>query len=62
MAVITQESKCVTLKRRGSEHVANLIEGMSLQEQVDFWKKRTRLMIERQKEFLEKQALAKKCD
>jgi len=43
------EPECVALKRRGAEHVAKLVAGMSLQEQLDFWRKRTAAMLIRQK-------------
>lgn len=43
-----REPECVVLKRRGAEHVAKLLAGMSLQEQLEFWKKRTELMLSRQ--------------
>ncbi len=36
------ESECVMLKRRGAEHVATLVAGMSQHEQLEFWQKRTK--------------------
>jgi len=44
-----REPECVVLKRRGAEHVAKLVAGMSLQEQLKFWQKRTEAMLVRQK-------------
>ncbi|RKT46440.1 hypothetical protein BDD21_3953 [Thiocapsa rosea] len=41
---------CVALKRRGADHVARLMAGMSTQEQLEFWRKRTELMRLRQKQ------------
>ncbi len=49
MTAIIREPECVVLKRRGAEHVAKLLVGMSLQEQLEFWHKRTELMLSRQK-------------
>ena len=43
-----REPECVNLKRRGAEHVQRLIVGMSLQEQLEFWRKRTDFMLARQ--------------
>jgi len=48
MTAIIREPECVLLKRRGAEHVAKLLVGMSLQEQLEFWRKRTELMLNRQ--------------
>lgn len=42
------EPECVALKRRGAEHVAKMVAGMSLQEQLEFWRKRTEAMLARQ--------------
>lgn len=47
MTAMNREPECVLLKRRGAEHVAKLLVGMSLQEQLEFWKKRTELMLSR---------------
>nr|VFK59549.1 MAG: hypothetical protein BECKTUN1418F_GA0071002_11795 [Candidatus Kentron sp. TUN]VFK64208.1 MAG: hypothetical protein BECKTUN1418D_GA0071000_12505 [Candidatus Kentron sp. TUN]VFK68013.1 MAG: hypothetical protein BECKTUN1418E_GA0071001_11745 [Candidatus Kentron sp. TUN] len=58
MATMTREPECVLLKRRGAEHVEKLIEGMSLQEQLTFWRKRTEIMLERQKQSPQKNRLA----
>jgi len=44
-----REPECVVLKRRGAKHVEKLIVGMSLQEQLEFWRKRTEAMLKRQK-------------
>ena len=49
MTVIMREPECVLLKRRGAEYVRQLIAGMSVQEQLEFWRKRTDAMLERQK-------------
>ena len=47
--MIIPEPECVLLKRRGAEHVRQLTDGMSVQEQLEFWRKRTEAMLERQK-------------
>jgi hypothetical protein len=44
------EPHCVEIKRRGAEHVARQIPGMSLAEQLAYWKARTETMQRRQKE------------
>jgi hypothetical protein len=41
----------------GAEHVAKLVAGMSLQEQLEFWRKRTEVMLARQKKSLHKQSI-----
>ena len=58
MTTMIREPECVVLKRRGAEHVAKLIAGMSLQEQLEFWRKRTQAMLARQKEFHQRKAAA----
>nr|VFK64667.1 MAG: hypothetical protein BECKUNK1418G_GA0071005_104916 [Candidatus Kentron sp. UNK]VFK71172.1 MAG: hypothetical protein BECKUNK1418H_GA0071006_105316 [Candidatus Kentron sp. UNK] len=50
MTTMMREPECVLLKRRGAEHVEKLIAGMSRQEQLAFWQKRTEMMLERQKQ------------
>jgi hypothetical protein len=57
MTTMIRESECVILKRRGAEHVAKLVAGMSLQEQLEFWRKRTEVMLARQKKSLHKQSI-----
>lgn len=58
MTAIIHEPQCVLLKRRGAEHVAKLITGMSQQEQLEFWRKRTKAMLVRQEESYQKKAVA----
>jgi len=41
----TREPECVALKRRGAEHVAKQLAGKSLQEQVDYWQRRTEALL-----------------
>lgn len=45
----TREPECVILKRRGAEHVAQLLSGKSKQEELEFWDKRTESLRSRQK-------------
>jgi ribosomal protein L22 len=58
MTAKIHEPECVLLKRRGAEHVAKLIAGMSLQEQLEFWRKRTQAMLVRQHESHQKKSIA----
>ena len=58
MTAMIREPECVMLKRRGAEHVAKLIAGMSLQEQLEFWRKRTQDMLARQEKSLQHKAAA----
>jgi hypothetical protein len=44
-----REPECVLVKRRGAEHIRQLIEDMSVQEQLEFWRHRTDAMLKRQK-------------
>jgi hypothetical protein len=55
---VIREPECVLLKRRGAEYVAKLITGMSQQEQLEFWRKRTKAMLVRQEESHQKKAVA----
>lgn len=50
MTMIIREPQCVVLKQHGAEHVSKLIAGMSQQEQLEFWQKRTKTMLVRQEE------------
>lgn len=44
------EPECVRLKRRGADHVSRLIEGMTLEEQLEFWRQRTETLRKKQAE------------
>ncbi len=37
-----KESKCVTLKRMGSDYVLKLLSGKSEEEELEFWATRTK--------------------
>jgi len=39
------------MKRRGAEHVGKLTAGMSRQEELAFWQRRTEMMLARQKQY-----------
>ena len=41
---IMRVPECVAIKRRGAERVRRLVEGMSMQEELEFWRKRTENM------------------
>lgn len=58
MTTMIREPECVILKRHGAEYVAKLIAGMSLQEQLEFWRKRTEAMLARQIKSHQTQAIA----
>jgi hypothetical protein len=58
MMTMLREPECVILKRRGAEYVAKLVAGMSLQEQLEFWRRRTEAMLVRQKQLSQKQPAA----
>jgi hypothetical protein len=45
----TREPECVQIKRRGAEHVARQIAGMSPAEQLAYWNARTDAMQKRQR-------------
>jgi hypothetical protein len=57
MTAMIREPECVVLKRRGAEYVAKVIVGMSLQEQLEFWRKRTKAMLIRQEESQQKKTI-----
>jgi hypothetical protein len=58
MTAMIREPECVLLKRRGAEHVAKLVTGMTLQEQLEFWRKRTNAMLVRQEQSHQKKTIA----
>ena len=37
-----REPECVTMKRRGADYVAELLLGKSREEELEFWRKRTK--------------------
>lgn len=39
--MVIHEAECVALKRRGAEHVAQMLLGKSRLEEIEFWRKRT---------------------
>ena len=39
-----REPQCMTWKRRGAEHVRRQVEGMSREEELEFWRKRSEKM------------------
>ena len=41
---------CVDMKRRGAERIQSLTAGMTMEEQLVFWKKRTELLQQSQQE------------
>lgn len=43
--MVTRESECVAMKRRGAEHVAQQLSGKTLPEQLDFWQRRTEALL-----------------
>lgn len=50
--MVAREPECVAWKRRGADHVANLLAGKSVQEQMDYWRRRTESMLEKQKKSM----------
>ncbi len=42
------EPECIALKRRGAQHVAQLLSGKSQKEQLAFWQKRTTRLASQQ--------------
>ncbi|OQX01616.1 MAG: hypothetical protein BWK80_59600 [Desulfobacteraceae bacterium IS3] len=51
----TSEPKCVAMKRRGAEYVAQLLSDKSRDEQLDFWIKRTESLLSKQRQKEKKQ-------
>lgn len=43
------EPYCVVMKRRGAEHVAQMLSRKSRKEQLDFWIKRSERLVAKQK-------------
>jgi len=50
MATTIREPKCVELKKHGAKYVEKLVSGLTSQEQLEFWQKRTESMLNRQRE------------
>ena len=48
MNMMTHEPECIALKRRGAEYVAKQLAGKSLQEQLDYWQRRTEALLAKQ--------------
>ena len=46
---VIREPECVAIKRRGAERVRRLVKGMSREEELEFWRKRTEDMRARPK-------------
>ena len=42
--MMNNESQCVTIKRKGAEHVRKLLDGKSMEEELRFWADRTKKM------------------
>lgn len=61
METMIREPTCVQLKRRGAEQVAEQVKGMTLEEQLEFWRKRTETMLARQEEYHQNQATHVGC-
>ncbi len=40
--MVTREPKCVQWKRRGAEHVAAQLSGLSPEQELEFWKEQTK--------------------
>jgi hypothetical protein len=52
------EHECVRIKRRGAEYVAAMVAGMTLQQQLEFWRKRTEAMVKRRERQDRRRSLA----
>lgn len=46
--MITHESECVALKRKGAKYVEQLLSGKSREEELEFWSKRTKRLQSQQ--------------
>ena len=42
------EAKCVEMKRQGADHVAKQLAGKSVQEQLEYWDVRTKMLLAKQ--------------
>jgi hypothetical protein len=42
--MMSNEPKCIQWKRKGAERVASLTAGMSREQELEFWRKRTELL------------------
>jgi hypothetical protein len=46
--VKTKTFDCVEMKRRGAEYVYNIIKDMTPQQELEYWRKQTELLRQRQ--------------
>ncbi len=46
-----REPECVALKRQGAEYVSSLLKDKTQSEKIEFWKKRTEALLEKQTEY-----------
>ena len=58
MATTIHEPECVRIKQRGAEHVASMVADMTLQQQLEFWRKRTEAMVKRREQQNRRRSLA----
>ncbi|MEZ5672628.1 MAG: hypothetical protein R3E08_09690 [Thiotrichaceae bacterium] len=47
------EPKCVIIKRQGSQYVSQLLANKTIEEQLEFWQKRTEALLLLQSQRLE---------
>ncbi len=50
----TKTFDCVAMKHRGAQRINKKIAGMTLEQQLDFWRERTQVLRERQLATLKK--------
>lgn len=48
----TKTFDCVEMKRQGAEMIQEKLQGKTMDEQLDYWRMRTKTLVERQKELL----------
>ena len=51
----TKKFDCVDMKRRGAERVQRELAGMSLEEELEYWRKRTDALRRKQRDHSEEQ-------
>ena len=50
----TKTFDCVAMKHRGAQRINKKIAGMTLEQQLDFWRERTQVLQERKLDILKK--------
>ena len=57
MMKMNDEPKCVVWKRLGAKRVMKQVEGLTQTQELEYWRKRTELLMQSKKQAIEQQSL-----